>query len=225
MNQEPEARAVLQRAIDAKGGIERLRALRTLVAVGTTTVQSPRPIRADTTTYVEYPSRFRVDARLPNGEIVQVLTGQDAWMKDPSGVHELPPAERDSLRHNASRDVVSLLLRAIDGSVRARLVPAAAGQPAEDTLQLSGEGVSPVDLLVDRSTGMIAAERYIVEQPGAIGKLPTEERYSDYRAVGGIQMAFRTVVHRGAAVILERTLADLKINVPIEPSLFVRPTI
>jgi zinc protease len=224
IEQEPQAQAVLQRAIQAKGGFDRLRRVRTVVLTGTLTVRSAQPIEARTTSYIEYPDRFRVDAKLPDGDVTQVLAGGDAWMSDPTGVHDLPAPARESLRSNASRDLVSLLLRAADGELRVRLVPADAPAPAPvDTLQLSGEGLAAVDLLVDRSTGMITGERYIVEQPGAIGKVPTEESYSDYRAVNGIQVAFRTIIRRGAAVILERRLTDLKINVPIEPSLFKRP--
>ena len=222
--QQRQAQSVLQRAIQAKGGAERLRAVKTVVMTGTTTVRSPRPIEARTTSYIEYPGRFRMDARLPSGDLTQVLAEGDAWTSDAAGVHDLPAAERDNLRSNASRDLVSLLLRAADGILRARLVPPPEGQPQEqaDTLELSGEGLAPVDLLIDRSTGMIAGERYIVEQPGPIGKVPTQESYSDYRVVDGIQVAFKTIVRRGAAVILERTLTDLKINVPLDASLFKR---
>jgi hypothetical protein len=81
----------------------------------------------------------------------------------------------------------------------------------------------PVDLLVDRTTGMIAAERYVVDQPGAIGKIPTEEWYSDYREIGGVQVAFKTVVRRGEAVILERALTAFEVNVPIDEQTFKRP--
>ena len=222
--QQREAHAVLQHAIQAKGGADRLRAVKTVVLSGTMTVPMPQPIHAQTTSYVEYPDRFRVDAKFSNGDLTQVLAGDDAWMRDAAGVHDLASAGRDSLRSSASRDLVSLLVRAADGKLQTRLVSAEpARQPGQaDTLELSGEGLAPVDLLVDRSTGMIAGARYIVEQPGAIGKVPTEESYSDYRAVDGIQVAFKTVVHRGAAVILERTLTDVKINVPIDESLFKR---
>jgi len=218
------ARAVLERAIRAKGGADRLRALRTVVATGTLTVRSPQPVEARTTAYIQYPDKFRVDATLPNGEVTQVLAAGEAWRKDPSGVYDLAAQERDALRGNAARDLVSLLLRAADGQLDVRLV---SGQGEADrrfdTLRLSGGGLAPVDLLVDRSTGMIAAERYIVDQPGAIGKVPTEEWYSDYRDVDGVQVAFKTVVRRGEAVILERTLATVNVNVPLGEQTFKRP--
>jgi zinc protease len=225
---EPEtadsARALLQRAIRAKGGADRLRAVRTIVATGILAVRSPQPVEARTTAYIQYPDKFRVDAALTNGEVTQVLAAGEAWRKDPSGVHDLDAQERDALRSNAARDLVSLLLRAAEGQLDVRLVAGQgdADRPV-DTLRLSGGGLAPVDLLVDRSTGMIAAERYIVDQPGAIGKVATEEWYSDYREVDGIQVAFRTVIRRGEAVILERTLTTVHVNVTLDEQTFKRP--
>jgi hypothetical protein len=50
--------------------------------------------------------------------------------------------------------------------------------------------------------------------------VPTEESYSDYRVIDGIQVAFKTVVRRGEAVILERTLTEVKLSAPVDETLF-----
>lgn len=217
------AGAVLQRAIDAKGGLERLRAIRSVVMRGTVIVRSPQPIEARTTSYIQYPDRFRQDAKLPRGEMTQVYADGAAWVKDPSGIHDVTPQERDRLRRNASRDIVSLLLKAAQGRLDVNLIASGEGQPAADTLRLSGDDQPPVELMIDRASGMVAGERYVVEQPGAIGKVPTEELYSDYRVVDGIRVAFKTIVRRGEAVILERTLTDIELDVPLDATLFKRP--
>jgi hypothetical protein len=38
--------------------------------------------------------------------------------------------------------------------------------------------------------------------------------------IDGIQVAFKTVVRRGEAVILERTLTEVKLNAPVDETLF-----
>jgi hypothetical protein len=216
----PDARALLERAISAKGGLDRLRSIRTIVMRGVMTVTGSTPV--DVTDYIEYPNRFRQDARLAGGAVTQVCADGVTWMKDPSGVHDVPAEAAVHLRAAVSRDIVSLLVQAADGKLALQVVPRAAGTDDRfDTLRVSGS-VSPVDLLIDRRTGVVAGKRYIVEQPGAVGKVPTEETYSDYRAVDGLQVAFKTLVRRGAAVILEQTLSDLKVNVPLDPALFER---
>jgi len=70
------AQRVLQRAIEAKGGADRLRRVRTVVMKGTIT--TPGGITLPTTSYIAYPDKVRVDARLPNGDLTQVHAGGEA---------------------------------------------------------------------------------------------------------------------------------------------------
>jgi hypothetical protein len=51
-----------------------------------------------------------------------------------------------------------------------------------------------------------------------------QERYSDYRAVDGVQVAFKTVVQRPGAPLIERTVENIRFNLPLQASLFVRPS-
>ena len=72
---EEGARAValLDRAIAAKGGLETLRALKTIIARQTQASQRPEgETKVETTNYIQYPNRFRVEAP----ELVQVLRRQ-----------------------------------------------------------------------------------------------------------------------------------------------------
>lgn len=219
------ARAVLDHAIQAKGGQAALRAIKTIVMTGTMVVTGSKPVTADTTSYIEYPDRFRQDARLPSGEVTQVYAAGEAWMKDQAGVHDVPPDPRENLAATVSRDIIALLLGAADGKLTVELVPGqddVAPRTAE-ILRVTGAAMAPVDLFVDRATGVLMGKRYTVRQPGSIGKVPTEEWYSDYRAVAGVQVAYKTIVRRGAATILEQTLTDFRPNVPIEAGLFARP--
>ena len=55
--------ALLDRAIAAKGGLEKLRALKTIVATQTQASQRPEgETTVETTNYIQYPDRFRVEA-------------------------------------------------------------------------------------------------------------------------------------------------------------------
>jgi len=47
-----------------------------------------------------------------------------------------------------------------------------------------------------------------------------KESFDDYREVKGIRVPFTAVVWRDNAVMLERTLTDVQINVTFPPSLF-----
>ena len=76
---EDGARAValLDRAIAAKGGLEKLRALKTIVAKQTQSSQRPEgETMIETTNYIQYPDRFRIEAP----ELIQGYDGSRSWM-------------------------------------------------------------------------------------------------------------------------------------------------
>jgi len=54
------------------------------------------------------------------------------------------------------------------------------------------------------------------------GRPLVEERFSDYRLVDGIQIAFQAVRKVGSLSV-ERRVTDLKVNAPIDAALFKRP--
>jgi len=51
----------------------------------------------------------------------------------------------------------------------------------------------------------------------------SEELYSDYRDVNGVQFAFHTVLKRGSLPEIERDVKTIHYNVRLPPGLFVKP--
>ena len=81
-----QAMALLDRAIAAKGGLEKLRAMKTIVARQTQASQRPDgESKVETTNYIQYPNRFRDRGarRSSRGS-----TARRSWMKDRRGVHD-----------------------------------------------------------------------------------------------------------------------------------------
>ena len=122
-------RELVERAIAAKGGVDALRAVRTVKAAATTTLSTPQgTIPVETTTYIAYPDRFRVEAQSPAGALVQVYDAGQAWLRDPNGVREAPPAMRDDFAASVARDLVPLLLRIHDGQAEVHAIADVAGE-------------------------------------------------------------------------------------------------
>jgi outer membrane lipoprotein-sorting protein len=92
--EEAKARGLVDRAVAARGGLEKLRAIRNITAVSTEVMTGPdgQAATAQTTTYLEYPDHVRVELRLPEATIVQGFAGQHAWVQDPRGVRGVPDA-------------------------------------------------------------------------------------------------------------------------------------
>jgi outer membrane lipoprotein-sorting protein len=216
-----KARALLDRMIAAKGGLEKLRGIKTIVA--TQTLTNPTPDGKQTTetkNYMEYPNRFRIEAQWPNGVMVQGFDGTQMWMKDPRGVHDAPDAVARDVRAGLRRDVLTLLLAAKDGTLTPRLLPDVKDSSGhvEHALELSGPDLNPVILYADSDTGLIRRQAF-AEGPG---RPLVQEQFSDYRAVDGVQVPF-LASRRIGEVTVERRVSDIRINPPIDPSLFKRP--
>ena len=118
-----KAKALLDRAIAAKGGLEKLRAIKRITAKTTTSMAGPQGrVQAEATTYLEYPNHGRVETTLPDLTSIQVYDGEHAWVRDPQGVHDIPePFVRD-LQTSLRRDTIALLLAAEQGEIGARLL-------------------------------------------------------------------------------------------------------
>jgi zinc protease len=220
---DPNAVAILKRVVDVKGGLDALKKVRTVVAEADTTfyVNGP-PLSSKTRTYVIYPDKFRVDAKVQGADVVQVFNGGNAWARDPAGVHDAPPGMRDDFAASVRRDMIPLLVAAVEGKLTVRLLPEeGTGGQVLKVLEISGTGLPPVKLYVDSQSLVV---RQSFQTPAPDGKrIQAEEIFSDYRAVDGVQVPFRADVRRNGTLILSRTLTNVTFNSPLDDTLFVRP--
>ena len=217
------AMALLDQAIAGKGGLEKLRAIKTIVARQTLTNAAAGGSNvSDQTNYIQYPDRFRIEMQTPNGPVIQVFDGAEAWMRDGHGVHEAPASLARDARASLRRDVVSLLLAAKDGSLNMRALPDVRDNDGHisHALEVSAKDLNPLILYIDPASGLVTKQSFIADAPGA----PlVEEEFSDYRVVNGVQIAFRAIRKVGALSV-ERRVSEIRINPPVEASLFRRPS-
>lgn len=219
-----EAHALLMRVIDAKGGLAALKNVRTVVADADTTLQMPQgSISSTTKTYIVYPDRYRVDATVAGAEIVQIYNSGRAWVKDPSGVHDAPPAMRDDFAASVRRDMFPLLIGASEGRLSVRLLADTrdGDGSARRMLEISGPEVEPVTLAID-DDNLIARQAFV--SPGPTGaQVRNEEVFSDYREVDGVRIPFNAQLLRDGTPVLNRKLTRVQLNTQLSDSLFARP--
>jgi zinc protease len=216
-----EAKTLIERAVRAKGGLEKLRSIRTIRAVSETRFQTPDgPLAVPTLIRVMYPGSFRIDLDMPKGPVVQVFHRGTFWVRDARGVSTAPGAAAESMRGNIQRDSIALLVALAEGRVSARR--------AEDVtlegrrmpaLTIDLQPAGPLTLVLDAASGLILREMYAA--PGSEGQI--EESYADYRDVQGLQVAFAVTVRHPDLPPVTRVIREFEYNVPLEPSLFARP--
>jgi zinc protease len=216
--QADPAKTLLNKAIAAKGGLAKLQGIRTVRAEGTMTSQTlSGPIPFPVVYSIEYPEHFRIDADMPGGRVAQVYADGRYWVQDSRGVNELAPEARGPIQSSIHRDIVRVLVKAGSGTLVVREIDS--DEPALGVIEISGEGLSPLTLLINRDNGLIEKARYMAEPEGR-----SEEAYSDYRNVGGIQVPFHTVVRRAGLSPIERDVKTIRYNVPLPAGLFVKPS-
>lgn len=217
-----DVRLLIERAVRAKGGLEKLKSIQTVHAVSELIAETPRgKVSVPTTIRVRYPRQFRVDSDMPTGPLVQVFDSGSYWVRDGRGVHELTDAAAESMRQNVVRDHISLLLALGDGRLSARRGDdlAVDGKPMPAlVVDLAASG--PLTLVLDPDTALIVRQRY----PARGGAGDIEEFLTDYRDVNGLQVAFSVTVRHPGELPLTRVLRSFDYNVPIEAAVFSRPS-
>ena len=218
-----KAKTLLDQAIAAKGGLEKLRGIKTIVAAQTMKNPDAEGRVTETTSYIQYPDRFRIETKVPDGMVVQAYDGTESWTREPRSTRprilpeQLARNARDSLR----RDTLLLLLAAKDGKLTPRILPDVkdASGRVDHALEVSGPDLNPVVLYIDPATSLVRKQVFAGEGPG---RPLIEEQFSDYRPVDGIQLAF-TASRKVGPQTVERRASSIKINPPIDPTLFKRP--
>ena len=215
-----DARALIDRVVEAKGSLSKLRSVRTLRAAAMVTLLSgSERVQVPTTTAIRYPGGFRVDAQLPGGKVVQAFNAGQYWVQDDRGARAAPPQLAVEIRSHVQRDVIPLLIGLSEGRVQATRVPDEVdGARRLPVLLVEGGGMRPISLVLDPEKLTILKQRYDMENA------TVEEFYSDYRAVDGLQVPFKAEVRRNNVPLLERVLRTIEFNVPLEAALFTKPS-
>jgi zinc protease len=218
-------RALIARAVAAKGGLELLRSIQT-VRVETVTSVSINGIAADLpgTTLIRYPGAFRMETRTPAGPVTQVFNAGSYWIQDRQGVHAAPPPMAEQIRGTVQRDTVPLLIALADGKVQAKATDTVDEGRTMPSLDVVLPGSPPLTLIFDPSTALLAKARYRSEGAPSGPVVSVEEVYSDYRDVNGLKVAFTTELRREGAPAVRRTLRKFEFNVPLDQALFSKPS-
>jgi zinc protease len=217
-----KAQALLDQAIAAKGGLEKLRGVKTIVAKQTLTNPEAAGRTTVTLNYVQYPDQFRIETSAGPNTVVQAYDGTSAWMKDERGVRVSPEAVAKEARATLRRDAILLLLAAKDGRLTPRILPDVKDPSGrlDHALEISGPDLNPVVLYIDPATGLIRKQVFTADMPG---RPIIEEQFSDYRAVDGVQIPF-SASRKAGPMTLERKVSEVKINTSIDPAQFKRPS-
>lgn len=218
-------RALVERAVEAAGGAARLDRLVSYQERGTEGRRTPQGVtEIKTALLVVFPDRVRQERTYSFGTISTVLTPGRGFSLFPRGFGELIDEQRAEYSKQHARRLLSILrARRAQGFSAAAAGAGRVGDAAVELVDVSFGGVT-ARLGVDPSTGRILSLTYRGRgDSGAFGEIV--QTFSDFRAVAGLNLPFKTTVTFGGAadLALSTTVEAIVVNAEVSPALFEMP--
>ena len=219
----PPAAQILDKYLQALGGVQRVAAITSLVAKGTYqgySAEEGKKISVDI--YAKSPMQRSQIAHTLNGDLATTYDGNAAYSEVPGApvpVLGLTGAELEGAKLDA--------LLSFPAGIKTMLSDWKVGFPVEiagsdaDVVQgrLTPRSL-PVKLYFDQKTGLLVRQVRYTESP--LGRNATQVDYSDYRVVNGVKMPFHIVTSwfdgRG-----DVQLSEIRVNAAVDSAKFGKP--
>lgn len=231
------AREALQAAAEAAGGLERLRAIKSVHRIGKGKIytqgqglgpDSP-PIMRDLGTegWVDFAgNRARTENRLQVGGVPvhnrNVLAGETgyAWNAATNANIRLTPTQLGGLRNALRRDPVRVIVSALSRSETARFLGTDTfdGRP-HDVVSFSEPDGTLLTLYLDAKTHL-PGKLETWSDTAVLGDTLNEQVFSDYRTVAGVKAPFRLTVRNAGQVTQEMAYSTLELDASPDPAAF-----
>jgi hypothetical protein len=221
----PTVDAILDKYYQAIGGAQKVATLRSFAATGKSVFYGGFGGGGEVEMYARVPDQRAVHIHFPDdpdrGDSTRTFDGRTGWIATPLAVvrkYELTGGELDGARLDAQLSFPSQIKQALT-NLRVG-PPTEIGGRTVQTVQGNGARNSVATLYFDQETGLLT--RVVRLTPSAIGRVPTQTDYADYRDVDGIKMPFRIVFSwlDGKDTI---ELTNIQLNVPIDAAKFGEP--
>jgi hypothetical protein len=227
---QDNARALIERAIKAQGGVEALARIRadkvkfkgTLVLQGHTT-----PFLAETT--VQLPSKYKnvieVNSAGDKHTIVHIVNGNNIYITLDGRALKPEPAQLAEIRSGLELERAKRLLPLLeDKSYQLAVVEDVEvnGRPAAG-VRITGRGRKEMRLYFDKEYGLLVRAENRLD--GGKGKEEIRQHFffGDYREMGGCKRPTKLRAYRDSKQIMEAELLDAKPLDKVDETEFAKP--
>ncbi len=219
----PEVSEILDQYLKAIGGEQKAAGLTSIAAKGTFQTYGV-PTKYSLELFAKAPAqRTMIVHKLADGELVDTVNGNAAWIQQPSQLTPIPLMERTGGEVDGAKLAAMLTF---PGQIKMLLTQWRVGAPAviadRDMTMVQGtlNGKFPVNLYFDDETHLLARSVTYADSP--VGYSPIEVDYADYRELGGLKVPYKfTATWLDGKSIIQ--LNEVQANVPIDAAKFARP--
>jgi hypothetical protein len=217
----PSPDQVLDKYIQAIGGMQQLAKLTSFVGKGTTQAYAEDKYPAEV--YVKAPNQFATITHTEAGDRTTNFDGRNGWVAMPSDdkpIPVLPLIEGDLL--GAKLDAALYLPAGIKQALtQLRVLPPITIDDKDvEVVQGTADGRTPVNLYFDAMSGLLV--RSVRYTDTKVGLSATQVDYSDYRNVAGVKVPYKwTVSWLDGQTMYE--MSEIQPNVPVDAAKFAKP--
>jgi photosynthetic reaction center cytochrome c subunit len=211
----PPADQLLDKYLSAIGGAAALQKVTSRVEIGKIDANGHQlPIEV----YAKAPDKRISSMHLPNGDSITAFDGKQGWLSNAGHPHMMSAAENDAARIDSDFYFASHVKTLFQ---KFTVVP---GEKIDghDTYLVFGrnEGQPPLRLYFDQQSGLLL--RLVRYAETALGRMPTQIDYADYRDADGVKIPYRwTLARPGNRFTIQ--IDDVKQNVPVDDAKFAAP--
>jgi outer membrane lipoprotein-sorting protein len=210
---------VFNKYMQAIGGAQSVSALTGFTAKGTFIGFETEQTKVSMDLYAKAPNQRTMSVHTALGDSVRTFDGRTAWIASPDrpvGLLTLTGGNLDGARIEAAITFPSQLRQAFN---QWRVGATSIDDKEVQVLQGTNPRQAPVNFYFDQAGLLIRVVRYV---DTAVGRVPTQIDYSDYRDVAGMKMPFHwTTTWTDGQFTAD--LTEVRPNVTVEATRFARP--
>ena len=169
-----------------------------------------------------YPNMLHSDVHLPVIDISQGSDGSSVWAVTPQGAIDLPPEYSGEIdRGIALAGGWGLYKQAMAGKIELQYLgdEDLDGKKAQAVQWHATNG--PVKLFFDPATHLLIGAHFQSITPQGIAE--TDHRWSDFRAVSGLQFPYHNVIFRDGSKFSDTAAQAVKVNTNPDHAIFAKP--
>ena len=219
---DEKGKALLARVAQGLGGLERVRAVKSLRQKSSVKAKTPQgEMTIDVESLTVFPDRLRQQMQTPMGAVTMVVAPEGAFMLTPGGPQDMPASRRDDAVKELKTLPLAVIARGDDPQVSLHAAGTEkVGDLEAEVLEVTVDGAS-ARWLVEPATGHIV--RTVSRTTGASGPAEQVTDFSDFRTVDGLTWAFKRAIKRGGQDAGAVDLLEVQINPAVDAKDFVKP--
>lgn len=162
------------------------------------------------------------ELQTPMGKMLQVLSGDAAWMVMGTQTQNLPASAADEMKKGTATDAgcLYLLQQALLGKLQGQLIGKATFEGAEADDVLIKLGAFTYRLYIGTDGKVLGTKGRAMTQEGPVESV---EIYSDWRDAGGMKIPFSSVSKQNGEVAQTSKMTTIKLNASYDAKLFEKP--